>query len=279
MKFKCLPETILNVNPTEPTPVVSWLLCTHIANDYLRLAITSCLDQSFQEFELIVIANGEHAEDIEISVKSWFPFDSRLRIFTTEIRHLIFSLNLGLHHARGDLIARMDGDDVASNFRLEKQVEYMRIHPEVAILGTAFEIINDQGIAQRTETNPTTNDSIRQSLFYGNPLCHPTIMFRKRIVLDAGGYLGGLHAEDYDLWSRLALNSLVVFHNLPDICLGYRVTGIGMARRSRWAYSTVSASQLRTFVLGFGFKWLLACIFTITKSLMRSKSVNSKKVT
>jgi glycosyltransferase involved in cell wall biosynthesis len=250
---------------------VSWLLCTHVANEYLRLAIKSCLEQSFHDFELLIIANGSEADEIAATISNWYGDDSKLRIFTTEIRHLVFSLNLGLHHARGNLIARMDGDDISKFDRLERQVLFMLNHPEVAVLGSSFYIIDDQGDEQCQINQPLTNEEIRRKMLVSNPFCHPTIMFRRDIVLSVGGYLGGLHAEDYDLWIRLALINSCEFRNLPDACLGYRSVGVGNARRSRLAYSSVAASQLRNFLLGFGVKWLVSSLYTIFKALIRSK--------
>lgn len=255
---------------------VSWLLCTHVANEYLRLAINSCLAQTFHDFELLIIANGSNAEEIASTVSDWFGDDPRLRIFTTEVRHLVFSLNLGLHHARGDLIARMDGDDISKPDRLERQVSFMLTHPEVAVLGTSFNIIDEQGNEQRQMRQPITDKAIRKKLLISNPFCHPTIMFRRNLVLDVGGYLGGLHAEDYDLWTRLALIKSCEFRNLPDTCLGYRVFGISNVRRSRLAYASVAAAQFRNFILGFGLRWLASSFFTVVKAFIRSKPIHER---
>ena len=191
-----------SVNPDttyDPSFVsVSWILCAHVVNEYLRLAIKSCLEQTFHNFELLIIANGSKSAEITAAVMNWYGEDPRLRIFTTEVRHLVFSLNLGLHHARGDLIARMDGDDISKPERLERQVSFMLNHPEVAVLGTCFNIIDEQGNEQLQVNQPLTNKEIRKKMFFSNPFCHPTIMFRRDVVLNAGGYLGSLHAEDYD---------------------------------------------------------------------------------
>jgi hypothetical protein len=124
---------------------------------------------------------------------------------------------------------------------------------------------------------PTNDKLIRRALFHGNPLCHPTVMFRRDVVLAAGGYLGGLHAEDYDLWSRLALNSTLHFANLSDVCLGYRVIGVGAARHSRWAYASVAASQLRNFLIGAGLLWGVSAFLSVIKLLIRSDSVHLNK--
>ena len=86
-------------------PKVSWLLCAHILNPDLYAALLSCINQTFSDFEVIVVANGPDNEKIANQVGLWFENDLRVRIFKTEISFLSFSLSLGLHYARADLIA------------------------------------------------------------------------------------------------------------------------------------------------------------------------------
>jgi glycosyltransferase involved in cell wall biosynthesis len=254
-------------------PTVSWLLCAHVINDQLRHALWSCLDQTFFDFELLVVANGSAAEDIASAVREWAGDDPRLKVFTTEVRHLFFSLSLGLHYARAPLVARMDADDLSKSDRLERQVAFMQEHPACVVLGSAYDVIDENGRRQKTVHLPTSNDQIRRALLWGNPLCHPSVMFRRKAVLDVGGYLGGMHAEDYDLWVRLSAAPENQFANLDEVCLGYRSVGVGMARRSRFAYATMAAAQYRCFIDGQGVIWAVAALYTTIKAFVRSISV------
>jgi glycosyltransferase involved in cell wall biosynthesis len=270
----------ISTKPCQPeftsiVPAVSWLLCAHVVNDHLKQAIDSCLTQTFSNFELLVVANGPKAAEVAEAVRFWHSTDSRVRVFTTPIRQLPFSLSLGVHHARAELIARMDSDDLNRPHRLEHQVEFMLEHTDIAVLGTSYEIVDNDGNVRQTVAMPSTNSLIRRGLLHGNPLCHPTVMFRRQVVLDAGGYLGGLHAEDYDLWSRLALNPTIRFANLPQVCLGYRIVGVGVARRSRWAYASMAASQVRNFLAGAGLRWGVATALSVLKLLLRSSSIRN----
>lgn len=251
-------------------PPVSWLLCTHVANAQLRQAVQSCLDQTFTDFELLLIINGSAAAELATVVQAWFGADQRVRIYTTEVRHLIFSLSLGLHHARADLVARMDSDDVSTPDRLARQVAFMREHPEVAVLGSAYQVIDANGSPQKTIKFQVTDTAVRRALLWGNPLCHPSVMFRRQVVLNVGGYLGGLHAEDYDLWLRLAADSSIKFANLEAVCLGYRSVGAGTARGARSGYASMASAQYRHFVNGFGIRWLLAALVSSLKAFVRS---------
>lgn len=258
-------------------PLVSWILCCHILNNHLKVAIESCLNQSYKNFELVIVANGADSQEIYRAVEGWFGSDNRIRVFVTEVQQLSFSLSLGLHNSRGSLVARMDSDDISYSDRLQRQVDYMCEHPGIAVLGSDYQIIDNEGIGQRKVILPKLDSAIRKALFYGNPLCHPSIMFRREIILQAGGYLGGLHAEDYDLWARLSLNPKYQFANLDSILIGYRVIGVGAARRSRWAYASMSSSQFRNFLVGGGGWWLFASLISVFKLVVRSSRIGSNK--
>ena len=262
--------------PVEDVPAVSWLLCTHVADEQLRQAMQSCLNQSFTDFELLVVVNGASANDVAARVRLWFGGDSRVRLLITEVRHLTFSLGLGVHCARADLIARMDGDDLSRPDRLKRQVEFMELHPEITVLGSAYDLIDCDGILQQTVLLPTEDSGIRKALFRGNPICHPSVMFRRDAVLAIGGYLGGIYAQDYDLWARLAANPNNRFANLCEVCLSYRTEGAGRARRSRRAYASMAASQFRNFVQSAGFAWGLAALLSTAKAFVYSVPIRPK---
>lgn len=253
-----------------PTPAVSWLLCTHVADEQLREALASCFAQTHADFECVVVANGKDASAVADTIRTWHGHEERLRVYTTEVRHLTFSLALGLHHARAPLVARMDGDDIATPDRLARQFEFMQSHADVVVLGSHYERIDAAGNRLATVNLPTDDADIRKALLRGNPLCHPSVMFRRDAVLAVGGYLGGIYAQDYDLWARLAVDPGVVFANLPHVCLRYRVIGVGTARKARWAYASMAASQFRNFVAGAGAKWALAAVITAVKAFLRS---------
>jgi glycosyltransferase involved in cell wall biosynthesis len=253
-----------------PVPAVSWLLCTHVADEHLKLALRSCLEQTFVDFELLVVANGSSALEVAATVQAWVGSDLRVRILTTEVRHLIFSLSLGLHYARAELIARMDSDDLSKSYRLERQVAFMQDHPHVTVLGTAYEVIDAEGRPIQKVLLPTSNSVIRRALLSSNPLLHPSVMFRRKAVFDAGGYMGGLHAEDYDLWVRISNDPVNSFANLPEICLGYRRLGVGTARRSRSAYASMAGAQFQNFINGQGLRWAFAAFLSTLKAFIRS---------
>lgn len=252
-------------------PSVSWIICTHVGGSLLYKAIASCLEQTYTDFELILVINGSDLSSIKEEVMDWdISSDPRLRIYETEVRQLPFSLSLGLHYARGEYITRMDGDDISYPHRLQIQVEFMRNNPDVSVLGTAFEVLDLSGNPISVVRHPLSDTGIRQAMIYKNPICHPTVMFKREVVETVGGYLGGYHSEDYDLWIRLSQYPEIKFANLSRVCLGYRSIGVGAARKSRVAYASMAGSQLRSFLISGKIRWIIATLISFTKMTLIS---------
>lgn len=239
----------------------------------LHRSIRSCLSQTFTSFELLLVINGPNYLNLLTLLQLRYAHDPRVRVVATPIHLLNFSLSLGLHLAQGKYVARMDADDVAAPDRLARQWSYMESHPSVAVLGSWYQLIDSADRVHGHVACPTSNDQIRRSLFYRNPICHPSVMLRREAILAKGGYLGGQNAEDYDLWLRICLDKDLHFANLPDYLLSYNVEPGGAARRSRRAYANVAAAQLRNLLITRDLRWLLGVILTAMKSIFRSDRI------
>jgi glycosyltransferase involved in cell wall biosynthesis len=253
-----------NLQAQMPMPRVSWIICAHYVNKFMQDAIQSCLNQSFSSFEILIIANGSKAYLVEEFVDKHFYQNSRIRVITTQIQGLIFSLNLGVNFAKGEFIGRMDFDDISYPDRLINQVRFLDENPLVSVVGSSFDLIDDDGIIRETILCLESHQKIVKALIYKNPICHPTVLIRKKVLVEAGGYMGGVHAEDYDLWLRLYEKKDIYFENLPISLLGYRIDG-GEARGAMAAYASQAATQVRSFLLGNGFRWIIACFISIAK--------------
>lgn len=204
-------------------PAISVLLPVYRPNlEYLRAAIESILQQTFTSFELIII----EAES-EVSAKTCLLQFGDSRIFHVTFQgqaSLVDQLNRGLQQARAPLIARMDGDDWSYPERLQQQFDYLQRHPEVTVLGTAIHIMDGQGNTAGKRVYPTDSATIHKSLRRFNALAHPSVMYRKKAVLDAGGYWYRDYPanEDYELWCRLASKGHQLA-NLEEPLLRYRI--------------------------------------------------------
>jgi glycosyltransferase involved in cell wall biosynthesis len=223
------------------------------------------------DFELVIVVNGPEEEQLVPRLEKAYAHDYRVRVIGTPVHFLNFSLTLGLHLANAPLVARMDADDISYPHRLSRQLDYMQAHPHVAVLGSSYELMDEQGKVLGRVDNPSNDLDIRGTLHYRNPICHPSVMLRRDAVLSVGGYLGGKNAEDYDLWVRLAATPGWRFANLNEPLMAYNASPAGQARRSRTAYANVAAVQWREFLIKREWRWLWGALLTAVKSFALSK--------
>jgi len=207
---------------TKNNPKVTVLLPVYNGAPTLREAVLSILKQSFTDFELLVI--DDCSSDNGMAVLGGLP-DSRMVLVRNEQNMgLAATLNKGIDMARGELIARMDQDDICLPDRLQRQVTLMDSHPDVALCGCGVEVFYTNGRTHR-HYFPLAYATIRVEMLFNSPISHPGAMLRKS-VLRSGGYRYDEtpHAvEDYDLFSRIIRQHRAV--NLPLFLLRYRVSG------------------------------------------------------
>jgi hypothetical protein len=187
---------------------------------FLLPAAHSILNQSFRDFEFIILDDGS-TDGSGARLDQIQQEDKRVRVVHQENLGLIHALNRGCGLARGRYIARMDADDIALPGRLMLQAKHMESHPTDVLLGTAVEFINSHGHRLLAAPRPQEDQEIRAALYDGSPFWHPTVLFRKNSFLTAGGYRNVPYAEDYDLWLRMAERGSLA--NLPELLLQYRI--------------------------------------------------------
>jgi len=188
--------------------------------NYLKEAIESILNQTFRDFEFIIINDGSTDSTGDILAR-YQQVDNRILVYKQENRGLIASLNRGCQLAKGKYIARMDADDISLPERLAREVNYLETHPDIGVLGTWMEYIDENSVPQNKLCAPTTPNLIKWFLLFGCPVAHPSVMIRRDTIETLGLYRPeALHAEDYDLWSRASLITRIT--NMPEILLQYR---------------------------------------------------------
>lgn len=203
-------------------PLISVILPVFNRPEYLSEAIESILNQSFPDFELIIIDDGSLIET-KLILNYYSTKDSRVTIITNSSNMgITYSRNLGLENAKGKYIAVMDSDDVSLPERFKKQVEFLDQHPEIDVLGSQIINIGEGDSAGKVSNFPLTPGSIRWSFISFCHHAHPSVMMRSKLFTDEGyRYEEFMVAQDYDLWTRLVLGHKIA--NLPDILVKYRV--------------------------------------------------------
>lgn len=201
-------------------PRVSVLMPVYNGEPYVKEAVASILNQTFTDYEFIVVDDG--STDETWSILESYAVDPRIRLIQNEINlGLARSLNRALAMARGEYVARMDADDVSRPNRLATQVAFLDNHRSIGVVGSTVQIVDAGGSLGRVLSRPPTDALIRWSLCFQTPLAHPSVLMRKAVLDRVGGYNDALLAnQDRDLWHRLS--ALTRFANLKVPLLLYR---------------------------------------------------------
>jgi glycosyltransferase involved in cell wall biosynthesis len=187
---------------------------------FLPETLESIEGQDYRNWQILVWDNGSTDGTLD-ELHRWIPSRLPGRIFSGEPLKLGPSLARLVLEAKTELCARIDADDVMLPQRIGTQVAFMQQHPEVGVLGTEVEFIDAQGTIRPHTTPYSTQDAdLRWLVRWLNPICHPTVMFRRSVILNAGNYRDLKPFEDHDLWFRASLISELA--NLPSILLKYR---------------------------------------------------------
>lgn len=190
---------------------------------YVARAIESILNQTFSDFELIII--DDHSTDKSFVIAGRYAkLDDRIRLYRNYKNCQVAStLNRGVKLSRAPIIARMDADDYSYPDRLRLQYEILKRLTDVAIVGTDMEICDEKGIVISKREYPTRSGSMKKVMFRYSPFSHPTVMFRKKIFLEFGGYdLNRVPCEDIDLWFKIG--SKYNFASIPKKMLKYTIS-------------------------------------------------------
>lgn len=187
---------------------------------YLREAIDSILNQTFTDFEFIIIDDGSTDESAAI-INSYN--DARIRLIRQENKGLAPALNVGLKAAKGKYIARMDADDISELARLQQQVSFMQEHPKYVLVGTNALEMTMEGRGLYMVNHPEDDESIRKELARTSPFHHGSVMFSRRPVDANCLYPTEVtkHIEDILFFRRLSKYGLMT--NLAAPLYRYRL--------------------------------------------------------
>ena len=217
------PETLdaSQLPKTAGVPLISVCMSVYNAERYIAEAVESILNQSYGDFEFLIIDDGSTDRSLDI-LRRYAARDSRIRLTSRPNRGVAAARNELLSQARGEYIARMDADDIAMPDRLRKQADYLQAHPECVMVGCRVWRCDHEG--DPVGEYPTLQEHDEIDAFHfrmtGPALVHPSVMMRLDAVQAVGGYRG-FYIEDIDLYLRLAERGRLA--RVPEFLLNYRM--------------------------------------------------------
>jgi len=182
-------------------PQVSVVTSVYNGEAYLEECVDSVLNQTFQDFEYIILNNG--STDGTGRILQQYT-DRRLRIIHQENLGISKSLNKGINLSNSNLIARLDADDYLMPQMLEKQINFMGKHPDIVLCGSRWLELVGEKLSKQIVAFVETDHDIRKSMSLFNPFSHSAVIFRKKTFITAGGYSERFkYSQDYELWLRM----------------------------------------------------------------------------
>jgi glycosyltransferase involved in cell wall biosynthesis len=219
------------------TPRISVVLAVRNGERHLDASVRSILDQSFDDFELIVVDDGS-TDATPAILSALRSADARVAIVRQEHRGLAAALNTGIERARGVYVARQDADDISRRDRFERQAAYLDRVPSIAAVGSTVDVIDRSGVLVGSLVAARGPQAVKRGLLTlrSTPV-HGSMMMRRSAIQSFGGYRPAFPAsQDYDLWLRLSERFDI--DNLPDPLYRWRLAPESV-------YATRRATQLR----------------------------------
>lgn len=212
--------------PDPTTPTVSVLMPCYNTAGTIDEALSSLVAQTLGNFEVVAVDDGSTDATPE-RLAEWAGRFSHFRRLTIPHGGIVAALSAGLQACAAPLVARMDADDRSTPDRLARQATFLADHPEIDVVSCRVRGFPEGQVREGFTiyldwlNGLMTDDDIRREMFVESPLPHPSVIFRRQAVLDAGGYEDHGWPEDYDLWLRLYLRGCH-YAKLPETLLEWR---------------------------------------------------------
>lgn len=221
---------------------------------YFRESLDSIFAQSLLPNEVVIVKDGPLNPDLEnVIIEFQGQFPELIKTLALPVnKGLSYALNQGLEFATYNLIARMDSDDICHPLRFEKQVREFELDSNLDILGTAlYEFASDIVHCEDIRTVPVNSVDIKKFAKQRSPMNHPTVMYKRDLILKLGGYSHFSKFEDYPLWVK-AIMSGAVLRNLEEPLLFFRANDLMYRRRGGLTYALVEFKMFKQFyAIGF----------------------------
>ncbi|MVO98684.1 glycosyltransferase family 2 protein [Paenibacillus lutrae] len=219
---------------------ISIIMSVYNDENYLEESINSILNQTFTNWECIIINDASKDRSSEI-IEHYSAIEPRIKVINLPVNQgLANALNMGIKNANGTYIARHDSDDIMLPDRLSKQFDFMETHKEIGVLGSFAKIIDEDGVLKGSIITPRIPNS--NNICKGNPVIHPSVFIRKELFNQIGSYDSSLRrCQDYALWFHF-ISRGVNFYNLEEELLLYRITRSSYSKkkfRYRWSEAQI----------------------------------------
>jgi hypothetical protein len=221
-------------------PVVSVVMAVYNAEKYVAEAVESILNQTLGDFEFIIVDDGSTDATARILTEI-AARDGRVKLLRNDHGGVVAAANAGCRVASASYLARMDADDVSLPTRLERQLHFLRAHPEVGVVGSNVVELHEDGTTGAVWQLPAEPRLIRWSLMFRNCIANPTTMMRREVFEQAGPYRSEA-AEDYGLWARAS--PVTEIANLPEVLLQYRIRPDSLTR-TMWALQLEHSTDIQ----------------------------------
>lgn len=203
------------------TPKVSVIMSVFNGERFLRDSVLSIFDQTFKDFEFIVVNDGSTDNSLKI-LNDFQKIDSRIKIISNEKNlGLTKSLNVAIRESKGEYLARLDAGDLSLPERIEKQVTFLDKNPDIGLVGSFMHIIDVNGKILKEIKYPIGDKQLKKDLIKYNPFVHSSIMFRREVGAKIGFYSEDyIYTQDYNLYFKLF--PYTQFANIPISLVKYR---------------------------------------------------------
>lgn len=226
---------------------ITVIMSVHNCDRFLKEAIDSIINQTFTDFQFLIIDDASSDKSVEI-IRSYK--DSRIKLIVNENQQgLTKNLNSVIELVKSKYIARMDADDIACKDRLEKQFHFMETHKNIDICGTNAKLIDENGKCIGKKVYPANDDDIKSMMLLTNPIIHPSVMMKTEVLKKFKYDPFFKVSQDYALWARL-MKQGCLFANLQESLMKYRVVQKGITCSYSYARKKIYLDQIFKIIYG-----------------------------
>jgi glycosyltransferase involved in cell wall biosynthesis len=240
---------------------ISIIMCAFNNEADVGHAIKSILNQTFTNFELLIVDDGSSDRTNEI-IREISSGDMRLSLLVNdENLGLAASLNKAISHSQGRYLARMDADDFSYPERLKVQYDFLEANSNIAVVGSNADLVDGDNEFLRATNLPRTPNDIKKSITRLCPLVHPSVMYRREFITELSGYNEKLRKkQDYDLWLRGV--DTYQYANIEQSLLRYRISNSKSIKTDLYGFYVRVLNSIRRKKVLKGASWALLVLST-----------------